>query len=143
LLEVGAETVFRPELQVVRGAFPVELLVAFRAAMDLATEALERDALRESSRGHALLVVITLRVETRTLTVLFLLLSRWLGTGLAVFLTPVPVHLLTLAFLDFAGRRHGERVDHGLRLLQAHDGATQMVLQPQPHGHEGVHHIWG
>ena len=64
---------------------------------------------------------------------------HWLG----VFLTPVPVHLLTLALLDLAGRRHGERVDHGLRLLQAHDGATQMVLQPQPHGHEGVHHIWG
>ena len=128
MLEVGAETAFRPVLQVVRGAFPVELLVAFRAAMDLVTEALETDALRELFRVHTLEVVVTLRVETCTLTVLSLLSSRWLGTGLAVFLTPVLVHLLTLAFLDFAGRRHGEHVDHGLRLLQAHDGATQMVL---------------
>ena len=114
---MGAETVFRPVLQVVRGSFPVELLAAFRAAMDLTTEALETDALRELFRVHALEVVVTLRVETRTLTVLTLLSSRWLGTGSAVFLTPMPVHLLTLAFLDFAGRRHGERVDHGLRLL--------------------------
>ena len=39
MLEVGAETAFRPVLQVVRGAFLVELLAALRVAMDLVTEA--------------------------------------------------------------------------------------------------------
>ena len=32
----------------------------------------------------------------------------------------------------FAGSRSRGRVDHGLRLLQAHDRAAQMVLQPHP-----------
>ena len=110
---VGVEAAFRPVLQVVRDALPVELLAIFSAAMDLVTE-----ALRESLRVHALEVMVTLVVVMITLTVLFLLLSRRLGTGTIVFvLTPVPDHLLTLAFLDFAGRRHGEHVDHGLRML--------------------------
>ena len=58
-------------------------------------------------------------------------MSRWLGTGFR--LTPVSDHLLTHLTVDFfAGTRYGGHLDHGLRLLQAHDGAAQMVLQPHP-----------
>ena len=113
LLLVRKEAAIRPVLQVVRDALPAELLVVFSAAMDLVTE-----ALRELSRVHALEVVVTLIVVMISLIVLIPLLSRWLGTGTAVLgLTPVPDRLLTVALLDFAGSRHGGRVDHGLRLL--------------------------
>ena len=62
-------------------------------------------------------VVVTL-VVVISLIVFTPLLSRWLGTGIAVLvLTPVPDRLLTIALLDFAGSRHGGRVDHVLRVL--------------------------
>ena len=113
LLVGGVETAFRAVLLVVRDALPVEPLVVFSVAMDLVTE-----ALRELSRVHALEVVVTLIVVMISLIVLTPLLSRWLGTSTAVLgLTPVPDRLLTIALLDFAGSRHGGRVDHGLRLL--------------------------
>ena len=34
-------------------------------------------------------------------------------------------------------------MDRRLGLLQAHDGATQMVLQPHPDGRQGLHHVRG
>ena len=110
---MSVEAAFKSVLLVMRDALSVDLLVVFSTAMDLVTE-----ALRELSRVHALVVVVTLIVVMISLIVLIPLLSRWLGTATAVLgLTPVLDRLLTVALLDFAGSRHGGRVDHGLRLL--------------------------
>jgi hypothetical protein len=110
---VGEEAAFKPVLLYVRDALPTELLAVFSAVMDLVTE-----TLRELSRVHALANVVTQLVVVISLIVLTPLLSRWLGTSIAVLvLTPVSDCLLTLPLLDFAGSRHGGHVDHGLRLL--------------------------
>ena len=84
----------------VRDALPAEDKVALGAALDLETEALR--ALTEGLGGHALEDMVTVHraLIVLTLTVLTPLTSRWLGIGSAVFLTPVPDHLLTLAFID-------------------------------------------
>ena len=97
---VGVEAAFRHVLLVVRDALPAEDRVALGAAPDLETEALR--ALREGLGGHALEVVVTVHLAliVLTLTMLTPLTSRWLGTGSAVFLTPVLDHLLTLTFVD-------------------------------------------
>ncbi len=134
---VVEETTFQFVLQWV--VVPVELQVVHITALDSVTEALsslEDRALRESR-------VLVLTILLLLLPLVSPLLSRWLDTGSAVSLTPVSDHLLIPMTIDVAGSRPGGHMDHGLRMLAAHDRASPMVLQPQPHELQGVHHIWG
>jgi hypothetical protein len=64
------------------------------------------------------------------------LLSKWLGTGLTLFvLTPVLSHLLTLVHVfDFAGGRPGELLVDQLQLLTTRDQRSKVVLQPHTDG---------
>ena len=79
MLVVGEEAAFKPVLLFVRDALPTKLLAIFSAVMDLMTE-----TLRELLRVHALADVVTQLVVVISLIVLTPLLSRWLGTGIAV-----------------------------------------------------------
>ena len=96
-------------------ALPVVLLVVFSTAMDHGTKGLE-----EVSRHHAFLVVVFVSLsvdgtrDTLCLTLLTLLWSKWLITGLLLtLLTPVSRRLFLLCLDGDAGWRPGEQVLHG------------------------------
>ena len=104
---VRNEAAFKPVLLVVRDALPVELLVIFSAAMELVTM-----ALGESSRVHALLVVVTpIMVGGMISFIVFTpRLSKWLGTSLVVSVTPVSDRLPLHTIANLAGLSSGEHV---------------------------------
>jgi hypothetical protein len=69
------------------------------------------------------------------------LLSKWLSTGLTVFvLTLVLSRLLTLVLVSyFAGGRLGELLVDRLKLLSTHEQRSTVVLQPH---HGGVSKVY-
>ena len=91
-------------------ALPVVLLVVLSTAMDHGTEVLE-----EVSMLHAFLAVVIVGLavdgtgDTPYLTLVTLLWSKWLVTGLLLtLLTPVSRHLLPLCLVGDAGWWLGE-----------------------------------